>query len=246
MRSRVLSLFLLAGLALATPACKPADAATLLKSSPLGRSASGDAWYEAAIAEMKFIAPAYTRCDYIKLGPTPAGTTAALAFTGDSAVEGEAVGPISTGVLRYFTGALFNLLKTGTWAISWQGKVAVPVSGRATNAGMFNAAGSHGVYMRTAFAISTTKYMLSLDGAGHTDVIGPGNDGTGIVATNGPHRFTLGSNATTISFLVDGAVAASTTVLTNAFDDAQGFFLSATVVTDVNASRLAYCYVDPT
>jgi hypothetical protein len=198
-----------------------------------------DRWQATQQNFLKSLLPQLTRFEYLKIGPTAYGTTAATSMTGDAAKEGGAESAITTGVIRTFTNGIFQTLKTGKWALTWRGTIAAPVSAKSMGTGLINTALSHDLYITSTFATDATKWVLRFDGAGATNTVGT------IAADGNPHTFSLTGNATTVSAYVDNVLMAATTTLTNVVDESVCMFTIATTLTDSTISRAMWGFVDP-
>ncbi len=208
---------------------------------PPSTSGSLPAWAAAQGSFITSLIPQITAVDYIKIGQYGLGTTAAVSAVTSANIEGGGLTAANAGV-NTFGSPIFNVAKTGKWAISMYGKLAVPVVGRISFLGLTNVGGTHNVGVYSDQAVSATNYLMEIVGAGTTT--GTSVAATAITATY--KWFTLTGDATTISMYVGSVLVANTTTLTNLSDEPLELVVSNTIANDAIITAAVYGYVLPT
>src|SRR6185369_6682826 len=165
---------------------------------------------------------------------------ATISGTNDGAIEGGGFAvPADTSVM--FSRSLFQIPKTGKWAIAFRGILATGGTASDYQAiGIANAAASHQV----ACLIENSKgsganYYLSVLGAGETAVdttiANSGAIFTGMITFDG----------TTVKLFLNGTLRASTATLTNLNDEPMFAYAFNHVAGKAKVARIAYGYIAP-
>lgn len=196
-----------------------------------------DGWMAGQITAMLAQVPTLTNFQEVFV----AEITPPIAATANNngAIEGGAFTP-TADTSTIFTRSVFNLPKTGKWAIAFRGSIALPdTASDYTDIGICNAGATHTVTAHAEQSVSATLIYLSILGATATNVA------TAVLGSATVRNFLLTFDTTTVKLFIDGTLAASTATLTNLTDEAMFVYAYNHVGGDAKVARCMYGYVAP-
>ncbi len=196
-------------------------------------------WFALRKAEMVTAIPQLTEFGYQKTGPiyTGGALSPSTADGIDGHVEGGGV-TFTGGSVMSFGASLFQLPKTGKWAVVFRVKLAAAASGKTAGIGLINAGSTHDIEFMTAFAVDTTHYALEVFTGSAVDVAGT------VVVDGAFHNMMLTGDATNVKAYVDNVLAASSTASALTDEPMQAFLLNTTIGHAV-VTQYAWGYVKP-
>ncbi len=209
-----------------------------------GTTIAGDTWAAAASQFIQRINPRLTECRTVYPGTNPVAATASTSSANVTGTEGSGLGATGASIVAY-TPFVYTVPLTGAYGYAWHGILPVPVSGKTGYFALANFGASHALGLASAFATSTTKWVLT--GLGYAAF--PGAVNTTMNADGNEHDFVITYDATattpTIALYVDGVLQASVTDRTNVIDEAMqlGAYGSTFAGAGVVVSAIRYCFV---
>jgi hypothetical protein len=156
----------------------------------------------------------YLRAQYYPLG---AGVGAFTPTDGLGA--GGAGSAAAGGVANVYAGSVVQQAKTVVFGIAVRIKFQTPTAGKISRFGLLTSAGTARITFGCAHATSATNYFRQVEGT---------TADTGVAYSAGYHDCAITSDATNITFWVDGASAGSIACTALTADEALHFFVSNT------------------
>ena len=203
-----------------------------------------ETWAQAREREMRALTECAALNEYrhVLAGPqSPPGS----GFVADAAVEGGGVKPTAGAATHsFFTNSVFQIPKTGVWAVEFRMKHSAPASSKITECGLANGAGTHLVTIASDASTDATKFYILILGGTTT------NSSNQTVANDAAWhngRLTFDGTETTpkVRMYIDNALAASQATLTNLSDEPMGIYADSSSGASVIISEFVYGFINP-